>query len=62
MTRILILCMGILMFAVHGAEAQRSEDMKKIKFSFDGKDVVVRLRGGGRQIIVFGVWRRHRIC
>lgn len=46
MKRILILCMGILMFAVQGAEAQRSEDMKKIKLSFDDKEVVVRLRGG----------------
>lgn len=43
MKRILILCVGILMFAARGAEAQRSENMKKIKLSFDDKEVIVRM-------------------
>lgn len=43
MTRILILCVGILMFAARGAEAERSDNMKKIKLSFDDKEVIVRM-------------------
>ena len=43
MKRILILCMGILIFIIRGAEAQRSEKMKKIKLSFDNREVIIRM-------------------